>query len=76
MTEAVVPVMDYAFNDLGFEKLIFSNALENIKSRRIKEKTGATLVGLRSANFVDPKLKQAETWELSKENWIKFKLMF
>lgn len=74
MTEAVSPIMDFAFNDLGFEKLIFSNVLGNIKSRRVKEKTGATLIGIRDANFVDPKLIQAETWELKKEDWFKFKL--
>ena len=75
MTEAVMPIMDYAFSDLGFEKLCFSNALGNKKSRRIKEKTGATLTGVRLASFVDPQLTQAETWELSKENWNKFKLV-
>lgn len=74
MTEAVVPIMDYAFTDLGFEKLVFSNALGNTKSRRVKEKTGAILIGIRAANFVDPNLKQAETWELTKENWKQFRL--
>lgn len=73
MTEAVAPVMDYAFNNLGFEKLVFSNALGNNKSRRIKEKTGATFIGLRPASFVDPQLTQAETWELTKENWLRFR---
>lgn len=42
MTEAVIPVLEYAFNELGFEKLIFSNAVGNKRSHRIKEKTGAT----------------------------------
>lgn len=73
MTEALLPLTDYAFNDLGFEKLIFSNALGNNKSRRIKEKTGATFIELRPANYVDPQVKQAEMWELTKENWVKFK---
>src|ERR1700748_374006 len=41
MTEAVEPVMNYAFDNLGFEKLIFSNAVGNNRSRRVKEKTGA-----------------------------------
>lgn len=44
-----------------------------MKSRRIKEKTGAILTGVRPYGFVDPQLTQAETWELSKESWIKFK---
>lgn len=69
MTEAVNPVMDYAFGFLGFEKLIFSNAVGNLRSRRIKEKTGAHFLGTRSANFVDPSLTEAETWELNKHEW-------
>lgn len=71
MTEAVRPVMDYAFDHLGFEKLIFSNALGNTKSRRIKEKTGARLIGTRPAKFVSPEYVEAETWELSKDDWKK-----
>lgn len=69
MTEAVRPVMDYAFTTLGFDKLVFSNALGNTKSRRIKEKTGARLIGTRPAKFVDPTYTEAETWELTREEW-------
>jgi ribosomal-protein-alanine N-acetyltransferase len=72
MTEAVKPVMDYAFDHLGFEKLIFSNALGNTKSRRVKEKTGAVLIGTRRAAFVNPNYTEAETWELTKSAWTKF----
>lgn len=71
MTEAVQPVMDYAFDRLGFEKLIFSNALGNTRSRRIKEKTGARLIGTRPARFVNPEYVGAETWELTREEWKK-----
>jgi [ribosomal protein S5]-alanine N-acetyltransferase len=73
MTEAVTPVMDYAFNELGFEKLIFSNARGNIGSRKVKEKTGATFVRFEPAKFVDSKYTEREVWELTKENWVKFK---
>lgn len=73
MTEAVVPIMDYAFNTLGFEKLIFTNALGNDKSRRVKEKTGARLVDIKPAAFVDPHYKEQEIWELSKDSWQIFK---
>ncbi len=73
MTEAVEPVMDYAFADLGFDKLIFSNALGNTKSRRIKEKTGARLIGARPAKFVSQDYTEAETWELTKVEWAHFK---
>ena len=73
MTEAVEPLMDYAFDHLGFDTLIFSNALGNTKSRRIKEKTGARLIGTRPAKFVSQDYTEAETWELTKEDWKGFR---
>jgi hypothetical protein len=42
-------------------------------SRRIKEKTGAQLIGHREIKFVDPLFTESEIWELSRENWLKFK---
>lgn len=74
MTEAAEVVTNFAFRELGFDKLIFSNALGNTRSRRVKEKTGARLVGTRPAKFVDPSLTEAETWELTKDDWQKFQL--
>jgi len=74
MTEANYPIIDYAFNQLGFEKLIFANALGNIASRKIKEKTGCKLVGLQPAHFVNPKFTETEIWELTKRNWETFKI--
>ena len=69
MTEAVIPVLDFAFNELGFEELVFSNALGNARSRRIKEKTGAELLRVEPASFVDPEFTQRELWQLSKSDW-------
>jgi RimJ/RimL family protein N-acetyltransferase len=73
MTEAVNPVIDYAFDELGFSELIFSNALGNIGSRRVKEKTGAKLLRVQPAKHVDPALTENEIWELKKEDWFRFK---
>jgi len=70
MTEAVKPVTDYAFDGLGFEKLLFSNALGNVKSRRIKEKTGARFLRTEPAKFVNPEYTEHEIWELTKEEWL------
>ncbi len=69
MTEAVTAVNDYAFDQLGFDKLIFSNAKGNVPSQRIKEKTGARLIGVEPAAFVDPQYMERELWELTKEMW-------
>lgn len=69
MTEAVAPVTDYAFNELGFTQLLFSNAVGNLRSRRIKEKTGARLLRIQPQSFVDPLLTESEIWELNKSEW-------
>lgn len=73
MTEANYPILKYAFDALGFEKLIFANAVGNMASRRVKEKTRCTFIGVQPAKFVDPKLTEQELWELTKENWKKRK---
>ena len=69
MTEALKPGMDHAFTDLGFHKVILSNAVGNIRSRRLKEKAGARLLGVEPANFVDPAFTERELWELDKGTW-------
>ena len=70
MTEAVAPVNDYAFDELGFQVLVFSNALGNVASRKIKEKTGASFLKTEPAKFVDPAYSERELWKLTKESWI------
>ncbi len=69
MTEAVEPVMDYAFDHLGFTKLVFANAVGNEKSRRVKVKTGARFIDIRPAKFVNPSYTEHEIWELTKDEW-------
>lgn len=73
MTEAVKPVLDYAFDELGFQKLIFANAVENTRSGRVKIKTGAKLIGKKTSVFVDPALKEQELYELAAADWKLFK---
>lgn len=69
MTEAVKPVTDFAFEKLNFNKLVFANAVNNIGSRRVKEKTNAKLLRIESARFVDPNLTERQVWELTKNDW-------
>jgi hypothetical protein len=40
------------------------------RSRRIKEKTGARLIDVRPAKFVDPSYSAHEIWELKRSDWI------
>ena len=70
MTEAVGPVMDFAFTTLNLESLTFANAVGNTRSRRVKEKTGATWVENLPAKLVDPAYKESEYWKLTKEAWL------
>jgi ribosomal-protein-alanine N-acetyltransferase len=69
MTEAVKPVMDYAFDALGFDRLVFANAVGNDRSRRLKVKTGARFIRVEAAKFVDPAYTEHEIWELTAEEW-------
>jgi RimJ/RimL family protein N-acetyltransferase len=69
MTEATDAVTDHAFDALGFERLILTNAVGNARSRRIKEKAGATLLRVEPARFVDPALTMHEVWELRRTAW-------
>jgi ribosomal-protein-alanine N-acetyltransferase len=72
MTEANIPIINYAFECLSFDELIFSNALGNVGSRKIKEKTGATFSHFQEGHFVDPSYKEREIWNLSKISWLAF----
>lgn len=69
MTEAVVAVMDCAFDQLGFDSLVFTNARGNSRSARVKEKTGAKLIRTIPGQFVDPCYTESEVWELHKQDW-------
>jgi RimJ/RimL family protein N-acetyltransferase len=73
MTEAVKPVTDYAFDVLGFEKLVLANAVGNSASRRIKENIGAVFVRTEPGIYVNPSYTQREVWELNKRCWKAFK---
>lgn len=69
MTEAADAVTGYAFTALGFERLMLTNAANNVRSRRIKEKAGAVLLRTEPAAFVDPAYDRREVWELSRAAW-------
>jgi ribosomal-protein-alanine N-acetyltransferase len=69
MTEAVIRVTDFAFDELGFEHLVFSNAVGNRRSHDIKARTGAQLVEVVAEKFVDPAYTHAEIWRLTKAEW-------
>lgn len=70
MTEAALRVNDFAFEELGFDRLVFANAVGNRRSHDVKARTGATLIGVLPGRFVDPAHTQQEVWELTKAQWM------
>lgn len=75
MTEACFATNDFWFDVLDKDVLMMENAKANPASRKIKEKTGATLVGTISnpGNYVDPDLNETEIWLLTRTMWRRFK---
>lgn len=70
MTEAVEPVTEFAFTTLNLESLLLANAVGNDRSRRVKEKNGATLIEVLPFKHVDPAYTESEYWKLTKEAWL------
>ena len=71
MSEAVSAVNDFIFIDLGVDKIIVCNVKSNEGSRRVKEKTGAKFIGTKQMKH--HRSEETEIWELTAENWKKFK---
>ena len=72
MTEAITAVNDYVFDVLKFEKYTVCNAHGNEGSRRVKEKTGAVLIGQKKINHHQG-ITDSDVWEVTAKNWRKFK---
>ena len=69
MTEAIAAVNDFAFGALGIESFHVCNAISNVGSRRVKQKTGAELVGHIELPHHNGETK-AERWKVTRENWL------
>jgi len=69
MTEAVVAVNDFAFDQLGMDALLLNNAEPNIASHRLKEKSGATIINIEdNVPFVGGNFRSIR-WRLTREAW-------
>lgn len=66
--EALGAVHDYWFNTLGRETLHIENAAGNAASRRVQQKSGATLLGTRQGPHVDPDETEVKMWLLAKND--------
>jgi RimJ/RimL family protein N-acetyltransferase len=69
MTEAIAAVNDFAFLTLGLEAYYVCNAVSNVASRRVKEKTGAVFVGYVDVPHHSGE-QRSEKWRVTRENWL------
>lgn len=72
MTEAVSALNDYVFDVLGRKKIRVQNYTDNTSSHRVKEKTGTTLLETKIVQWRGED-RETEIWELTSEDWRKFK---
>jgi RimJ/RimL family protein N-acetyltransferase len=70
MTEAVRETLTYIFTQTTINKIYIDNRVDNLASRRVKQKTGATFIGIKTARYIDGKHPQ-ENWQLTKADWLK-----
>jgi [ribosomal protein S5]-alanine N-acetyltransferase len=68
MTEACEVVTDYWFNTLKFPVLRVPKAVANTASRRISEKEGMRVVGVKEHDYVCGRLP-TEIWEITSQEW-------
>lgn len=69
MTEATSAIYNYAFNTLGFDKLMITNAAENKASSRVHQKAGARLLKTHENDNYLGGFKMEEVWELTPESF-------
>ena len=70
MREATKAVNDFAFDELEMSELLLNNAQPNIGSHRIKESSGAEVIGIEERAFVGGRCP-AVKWRLTAEAWRK-----
>jgi RimJ/RimL family protein N-acetyltransferase len=68
MTEAVVTVTDFWFEQLGFDVLRAPKAVANTASRRISENLGMRVIETRESDYVCGRLP-TEVWEITAAEW-------
>ena len=72
MTQAVERFQDWIFLELGHPRLILHSSVSNHASRRVKEKTGARMLGRVPLQHHDG-VTEAHRWELTREDWMRWR---
>lgn len=68
MKEAVAAVNDFAFGPLEMEALLLNNAEPNLASHRVKEISGAEIIGREERPFIGGTFTSVK-WKLTAEAW-------
>ncbi|MGQ0527515.1 MAG: GNAT family N-acetyltransferase [Alphaproteobacteria bacterium] len=68
MSEAVTATNDFIFFELEIERFIVVNAITNLRSRRVKEKTGAVFIGMTHLPHHNG-IAESEKWEVTRAGW-------
>ncbi len=69
MTEATERLLDHVFLDLEWPDLVTASAVQNVGSRRVKEKQGFEKIADFSKEFVGGELP-CERYRISRETWL------
>lgn len=69
MSEAIGAVQDWLFTEGDVERLEVTNSVGNVRSRRVKEKTGARFLGTFDSAFHNGEAV-GERWEITAEAWL------
>jgi ribosomal-protein-alanine N-acetyltransferase len=73
MSEAATVTTDFWFDELKKPVINLHNGKTNEASRRIKEKVNARFITLIKGEYMDPKLTHTEVWEITADEWHKFR---
>ena len=68
MTEAVIAVTDFWFDELGHEVLRVPKAIANTASKKISESFGMRVIETKESDYVSGRLP-TEVWEITADEW-------
>jgi RimJ/RimL family protein N-acetyltransferase len=68
MTEAVIAVTDFWFDELGHEVLRVPKAIANTASKKISESLGMRVIDTKESDYVSGRLP-TEVWEITADEW-------
>jgi len=67
MVEAVLKVLDYAFNDIELDEVLCGHRIDNIQSKRVIEKTGFTYTHTEERKHYDGHMVPIMMYQITKK---------